>query len=124
MIDFQSTRLTTSLCRRLGSPKGCGKLAGGATPGSPSPYPCALKGRWKRIHFRCRFILFGPLPLPKAFQGSQDILPSLSKTDARAFQGPILGYSKPIQGVPSLSKPFSKEKKIVYFLSASFPLLP
>ena len=49
-----------------------------------------------------------PLSLSKAFEGSRDILPGLSKTDAKAFQT-YPRYSKPFQAIFRI-------KKIVYFL--------
>jgi hypothetical protein len=49
MIDSQSLRPVAALCRWQSSPEGCWKLAGGETPGKPSRYPCALKGRRKAL---------------------------------------------------------------------------
>jgi hypothetical protein len=58
MIDFQSSWSVTPLFRRPGSPEGCGRLAGGQTPGGLSLYPRALKGRWKQsIPFAASFSL-------------------------------------------------------------------
>jgi hypothetical protein len=49
MIDSQSSRFVAVLRHRPDSPKGCWKLAGGNTPGKPSHYPRALKGRRKAL---------------------------------------------------------------------------
>jgi hypothetical protein len=120
MIVFQSSRPIAALSRRPGSPKGCRRLAGGEPPGSPSLYPCALKGRWKRIRFNCSFVLFVPLHFPKLSKAAR-ILPSLSKGRCQGFPWLLPGPSKPIQGVPSHSKPFSEKKDCLFFVRLSSP---
>jgi exodeoxyribonuclease VII small subunit len=68
-------------------------------------------------------ILFVPLSLPKAFQGSPGYFAKPLQDGHQGFPSLFPSPSKPIQGVPSLSKPFFRKKRLFIFCSPLFPPL-
>jgi len=118
MIVLRSLRPGAALYRHLGSPEGCGRLTGDDIPGNRLNNPCALKGRWERIHFSCPFVPSVPLSLPKAFQG----FPNLSKV-FQAFPRHFQKKKDCLFFMNHLPKPILVEGACVLDCGSPLPLL-
>src|ERR1700677_989374 len=130
MIVRQSSRSIMASGHYLGSPEGCGKLAGDNIPGNHPRNPRDLKGRWKKL-VSCSgsSLLCPPVPSFRVLDSAVSLCLSASvaeSVDRSRFPKAIKGYlslPKPIQGFFEkvfflfVPKPFSAHPSLPHHMT-------
>ena len=115
MIVFQSSRPIVAFRRRRGSPKGCRKLAGHNIPGRQSNGCLRPEGALEKNPFHLFFHPLYALVPSQSYPRQPGYFAKLLQDGCQGFPRLLPRLFQPIQGVPSLSKPFFRKKDCLFF---------